>query len=91
VPTHFGNYARESNTSSKMKRDPSTSGSDLKKNNMIKSTLNHLSEEDLKALEAYHKEVDEIFLSFYEVTRQRLVQRDAVPSNIYKSEVTPEV
>jgi hypothetical protein len=42
------------------------------------------------ALEAYDKEVDEI-LSCYVVTRQGLVQKDAVPINIRKPEVTSEV
>jgi hypothetical protein len=51
------------------KRGLGTNGSDLNKDNIIKSTLNHLLEEDRKALEAYHKEVDEIFLLCYEVTR----------------------
>jgi hypothetical protein len=48
---------------------PDTNGSDLNKHNIVKPTLYHLSEEDHKTLEAYHKEVDEIFLSRYEVTR----------------------
>jgi hypothetical protein len=55
------------------------------------SSLDHLSEEDDKVLEAYHKEVDEIFLSHYEVPWQGLIQKDAVPINIRKSKVTPEV
>jgi hypothetical protein len=45
------------------KEDPDTTGSDLNKNNIFNPTLDHLSAEDRKALEAYHKEVDEIFLS----------------------------
>jgi hypothetical protein len=75
------------------KGDPRTNGSELNKNknNNIKSTLDHLSEEDRKAIEAYHKEVDEIFLSRYEVTRQGLIQKDVVSINICKSKVTPEV
>jgi hypothetical protein len=50
-----------------------------------------LSAEDRKVLEAYHKAVDEIFVSHYEVTRQGLIQKDVVPINICMSEVTPEV
>jgi hypothetical protein len=50
------------------KGDPDTNGSDLKKNNIIKPTFDHLSEEDHQALKAYHKEVDEILLMRYEVT-----------------------
>jgi hypothetical protein len=47
----------------------STNGSDLDKDDIIKPTLNHWSEEHCKVLEAYHKEVDEVFLSVYKVTR----------------------
>jgi hypothetical protein len=72
-PTHFGNSAGESITSTMKKGGPGTNGSDLNKDNIIKPTLDHLSEEDCKALEAYHKEVNELFLSHYEVTRQGLV------------------
>jgi hypothetical protein len=71
------------------KGDPSTNGSILNRNNIIKPTLDHMFEEDCKVLQAYSKEVDEIFLSHYEVTRQGLVQRDE--ALIYKSVVTPEV
>jgi hypothetical protein len=73
VPTYFCDSARELTTSTMKKGDPDTSGSDLNKNNIIKPTLNHLLNKDCKALEAYHKEVDEIFLSHYEVTRQGLI------------------
>jgi hypothetical protein len=69
VPTHFVDSASELTTSTMNKRGLGTNGSDLNKDNIIKSTLNHLLEEDRKALEAYHKEVDEIFLLCYEVTR----------------------
>jgi hypothetical protein len=50
-----------------------------------------LSEEDRKALEAYHKEVYEVFLSRYEVTRQGVIKRNATPITICLSEVTPKV
>jgi hypothetical protein len=52
------------------KGDPNTNDSDLNKDNIIKPTLDRLSKEDRKALEAYHKEVDSVFLLSYEVTRQ---------------------
>jgi hypothetical protein len=65
----FGDSIGESTTSTMKKADPGTNGSDLNKNNIIKPTLDHLSKEDRKALESYHKLVDEIFLSRYEVTR----------------------
>jgi hypothetical protein len=69
VPTHFGGSAGESTTSTMNKGDLDTNISDLNKNNIIKPTLDHLLEEDLKALKANHKEMEEIFLSCYEVTR----------------------
>jgi hypothetical protein len=67
VPTHFGDSTGELTTSAMKKGIPDTNGSDLNKDNIIKPTLNHLSEEDCKVIEAYQKEVDEIFLSCYEV------------------------
>jgi hypothetical protein len=73
------------------KRGRSTNRSDLNKDNIIKPTLDHLSEEHCKALVAHHKDVDEIFLLRYEVTRQGLVQKDATLINLRKSKVTPEV
>jgi hypothetical protein len=81
VPTHFGDSTGELTTTTLKKGD----------RNIIKPTLDHLLEEDHKALKAYHKEVYEVFLSHYEVTRQGLVKRDATPITIRKSEVTPEV
>jgi hypothetical protein len=72
VPTYFGDSAGDSTTST-MKGVPDTNRSNLNNDNIIKHTLDHLSEEDRKVLEAYHKEVDEIFLSRYEVTWQGLV------------------
>jgi hypothetical protein len=91
VLTHFNNSTGESTTSSMKKGDPSTNGSILNRNNIIKPTLDHLFEEDCMVLQAYHKEVDEIFLSHYEVTRQGLIQRDEALINFRKSVVTPEV
>jgi hypothetical protein len=91
VPTHFDDSVGESTTSTIKEGDSGTNRSDLNKNNIIKPTLHHLSEEDRKVIEAYHKEVDEIFLSRYKVTRQWLIQKDATPINIRKSEVTTEV
>jgi hypothetical protein len=70
--------------------DPDTNGSHLDNDNIIKHTLDHLSEEDRKTLETYH-EVDKIFLLRHKVTRQGLIQKYAASINIRKSEVTPEV
>jgi hypothetical protein len=50
-----------------------------------------LTEQNHKALEAYHKEVDELFFSHYEVMQQGLIQKDSAPINIRKAQVTPEV
>jgi hypothetical protein len=91
VPTYFGDSTGESTSSTMKKGDSSTNGSDLNKDDIIKPTHDRLLQEDHKALEAYHKEVDEIFLSHYEVTWQVLVQKDATQINICKSEVTPKV
>jgi hypothetical protein len=91
VPSHFDDSTRKSTTSNMKKGDPDTNRSDLNKKNIIRRTLDHLSKEDRKALEVYHKEVDEILLLCYKVTRQGLVQKDATLINIHKSEVTPEV
>jgi hypothetical protein len=91
VPTHSSDSAGESTTSTMKKGVSSTNGSDLNKDNIIKPTLDHLLEEDHKTFEVYHKEVDDIFLSHYKVTRQWLIQRDAASINIRKSEVTLEV
>jgi hypothetical protein len=69
VPKYFGDSTGESTDLSMKNGDPSTNGFDLNKNNIIKPTLDHLSEEDCKVLKACHKEVDEIFLSRYEEIR----------------------
>jgi hypothetical protein len=88
---HFSNSAEESTTSTMKKEDLSTNGFDLNKSNIIKPTLYNLLEEDRKVLEDYHKEVDEMFLPRYDVTRQGFVKRDDVLVTIRKSEVTPKV
>jgi hypothetical protein len=91
VPTYFGDSAGESTSSTMKKGYSGTNDSDLNKDDIIKPTHDRLLEEDHKALKAYHKEVDEIFLSRYEVTWQVLIQKDATQINICKSEITPEV
>jgi hypothetical protein len=48
----------------------STNGSDLDKNNIIKPTFDTLTDESRKALESYRADLDELFYSCYEVTRQ---------------------
>jgi hypothetical protein len=44
--------------------------SDLNKDNIIKPTFDTLTEEDRKALKAYHAKIDELFFLHYEVTLQ---------------------
>jgi hypothetical protein len=65
--------------------------SDLNKNNIIKPTFDTLTEEDRKALEAYRANLEELFYSCYEMTRQGLVLKDIMSIIIHKAEVTPEV
>jgi hypothetical protein len=73
------------------KLGPDTNVCDLNKNNIMKPIFDNLTEEDRKALEACHKEVDELFLSPYEVTWQGLIQTDATFIIIRKDEATPKV
>jgi hypothetical protein len=68
-----------------------TNGSDLDKNNIIKTTFDTLTDEGRKALEAYHADPDKLFYSRYEVTRLGAVLMDASLITIRKAEVTPEV
>jgi hypothetical protein len=69
----------------------STNGSDLDKNNIIKPTFDTLPGEGHKALKAYRVDLDELFYSCYEVTRQGRVLTHAALIIIRKAEVTPEV
>jgi hypothetical protein len=46
-----------------------TNGSNLDKNNILKPTLDTLTEEDRKAFEAYRANLEKLFLSLCEVTR----------------------
>jgi hypothetical protein len=50
-----------------------------------------VTEEGHKALESYCVNLDELFYSCYEVTRQGVILKDATPIIIRKTEVTPEV
>jgi hypothetical protein len=57
--------------SSLKKGSSGVNGSDLDKNNIIKPNFNTLMEEGRKALEGYRTDLEELFYSCYEVTRQR--------------------
>jgi hypothetical protein len=73
VKTDFGDSAGESTTShtSSMKGGNfGTNGSNLDKNNIIKATFDTLTEEGRKAFKAYHADLEELFLSHYEMTQQ---------------------
>jgi predicted nucleotidyltransferase len=73
------------------KRGSDVNESDLDKNNIIKPTFDTLTEEDHKALEAYHAEVYEVSYSCYEVMWQGLDLMETTSIIIHKAEVTPEV
>jgi hypothetical protein len=67
----FCDSARKSTTSSTSSMKGGNSGnnrSDLDKNNILKPTFNTLMEEGHKVFEAYHANLEELFLSRYEMT-----------------------
>jgi hypothetical protein len=65
--------------------------SDLNKGNFLKSTFDTLMEEGRKTFEAYCANLEELFLSCCEVTRQGTILKDTTPIVFTKPEVTPEV
>jgi hypothetical protein len=69
----------------------SHNGSDLDKGNILKSTFDTLKEEGRKTFEAYCANLEELFLSCCEVTRQGTILKDTTPIVFTKPEVTPEV
>jgi hypothetical protein len=94
VQTYFGDSTGKSTTSSTstMKgRNSGTNRSDLNKNNILKPTFDTLTEEGHKAFEAYCANLEELFLSRCEVTRQGTVLRDTTPIVFMKPEVIPEI
>jgi hypothetical protein len=66
-------------------------GSDLDKNNIIKPTFDTLLEEGCKAFKTYPIDLEELFLSCYEMMWQGAILKDTMPIIIRKAEVTPEV
>jgi hypothetical protein len=66
-------------------------GSDLDKENILKPTFDTLMEEGRKAFKAYLADLEELFLSRCEVTRQGTVLQDTTPIVFNKPEITPEV
>jgi hypothetical protein len=78
VATHFGDSGGVSTTSSMPSMKGVNSGhneSNLDKGNILKPTFDTLTEEGHKAFDAYHANLEELFLSCCEVTRQGIVSR----------------
>jgi hypothetical protein len=69
----------------------SHNGSDLDKDNILKPTFDTLTEKGRNAFKAYLADLEELFLSHCEVTRQWTVLRDTTPIVFNKPEVTLEV
>jgi hypothetical protein len=55
----------------------STNGSDLDKNNIIKTIFDTLTDDGRKMLEAYRADLEELFYSRYETMRQGGILKDA--------------
>jgi hypothetical protein len=66
-------------------------GSDLDKSNILKPTFNTLMEEGHKVFKAYRANLQELFLSHCEVTRQGTVLKDTTSVIFNKPKVIPEV
>jgi hypothetical protein len=71
--------------------DSDCNGSDLDKGNILKPTFDTLTKEGHMAFKAYLTDLEELFLSCCEVTRQGTVLWDTTPIIFNKPEVTPEV
>jgi hypothetical protein len=68
-----------------------TNGFDLDESNILKPTFDTLMKEGHKAFEAYHANLEELFLSCCEVTRHGTIPKDTTPIVFHKPEVIPEV
>jgi hypothetical protein len=94
IQTHFGDSVGESTTSctSSMKSgNSSTNGSDLDKTNIINPTFDNLTEEGHKVFEAYHTNLEELFLSHCEVMQQEIILNDTTSIIFHKVEVILDV
>jgi hypothetical protein len=69
----------------------SHNGSDLDKGNILKPNFDTLMEEGRKAFKAYRANLEELFLSRCEVTRQGTVLQDTTLIVFTKPKVIPEV
>jgi hypothetical protein len=65
--------------------------SNLNKGNILKPTFDTLTEEARKAFEAYRTNLEELFISCCEVTRQGTVLKDTMPIVFTKPKATLEV
>jgi hypothetical protein len=94
VATHFGYSVGEltiSSTLSMKGGNYSHNGSNLDKGNILKPTFDILTEESHKAFEAYHANLEELFLSRCEVTRQGTILKDTTLIVFTKPEVIPKI
>jgi hypothetical protein len=66
-------------------------GSDLDKGNILKPTIDTLTEEGRKAFKAYRANLKELFLSYCEVMREGTILKDTTPIVFTKPEVIPKV
>jgi hypothetical protein len=66
-------------------------GSDRDKGNILKPTIDTLTEEGRKAFKAYRANLEELFLSHHEVMWEGTVLKDTMPIIFTKLEVMPEV
>jgi hypothetical protein len=92
MATNFGDSAGESITSSTSSMKGGTSShnrSNRDKGNILKPTFDTLMEEGCKAFEAYHVNLEVIFLLRCEVTRQGTVLKDIMSIVFTKPEVWP--
>jgi hypothetical protein len=64
---------------------------DLNKGNILKPTIDTLTEEGRQAFKAYIVDFKELFLSRCEVTRRGTILRDTTPIVFNQPEVIPEV
>jgi hypothetical protein len=90
VRTHFGDSTGESATSSTSSMKGGNFGnneSDLNKGNILKPTFDTLMEEGRKAFDAYHANLEELFLLHCEVTQHGTVLKDTTLIVFNKPEV----
>jgi hypothetical protein len=62
-------------------------GFDLNRGNILKPTFDTLTEEDYKAFDAYHANLEELFLSWCEVTLHGTILKDNTPIIFNKPKV----